>query len=113
MWRCTMPVQGTMLIGNSALHGRATSLSAFDPALGKPISPAFGGATVDDVDRACRLADAAYESYSRTDPELRAEFLESIAANLLGLGDELVERTMSETGLPRVRIEGERARTAT
>lgn len=108
-----MPVQGTMLIGNSALHGGGTSLSAFDPALGKSISPAFGGATVDDVDRACALANAAYDSYSRTDPELRAGFLESIASNLLGLGDELVERTMLETGLPRVRIEGERARTAT
>lgn len=107
-----MPVQGTMLIGHSALHGSATSLSAFDPALGQPIAPAFGGATADDVDRACRLADAAYDSYSRTDPELRARFLETIAANLLELGDELVERTMAETGLPRTRIQGEQARTA-
>lgn len=107
-----MPVQGDMLIGLSALHGSAASLSAFDPALDEPIAPAFGGATHADVDRACRLADAAYHSYSRTDPEVRARFLEAIAANLLALGDELVERTMSETGLPKARIQGEQARTA-
>jgi alpha-ketoglutaric semialdehyde dehydrogenase len=107
-----MPVQGSMLIGQSALHGTAPSLNAFDPALGAPIEPSFGGATPADVDRACCLADTAYESYSRTDPELRATFLEAIAANLLALGDELVDRTMLETGLARARIEGERARTA-
>lgn len=107
-----MPVQGDMLIGQSTLHGSAASLSAFDPARGEPIAPVFGGADQADVDRACRLADAAYDSYSRTAPEIRARFLEAIATNLLALGDELVERTMSETGLTRERIRGEQARTA-
>lgn len=107
-----MGVHGDMLIGQTTLHGNAEPLSAFDPTRAESIGPAFGGADQTDVDRACRLADTAYDSYSRTDPDLRAKFLEEIAANLMSLGDDLVERTMSETGLTRARIEGEQARTA-
>jgi hypothetical protein len=38
-------------------------------------------------------------------------FLERIAANILDLGNELVDRASAETGLPKGRIEGERTRT--
>ncbi|MFL6734507.1 MAG: aldehyde dehydrogenase (NADP(+)), partial [Sphingomicrobium sp.] len=37
--------------------------------------------------------------------------LESIAQNILDIGDELVDRCVAESGLPRPRIEGERGRT--
>ena len=50
--------------------------------------------------------------YRALDPERRASFLEAIADNIFQLGDELVERVMAETGLPRPRVEGERGRTA-
>src|SRR6476646_11944830 len=43
--------------------------------------------------------------------EERARFVELIASNILEIGDELLERAVAETGLPRTRIEGERART--
>jgi NADP-dependent aldehyde dehydrogenase len=33
-------------------------------------------------------------------------FLERIAANILDLGNELVDRASAETGLPKGRIEG-------
>ena len=41
----------------------------------------------------------------------RAKFLEAIAQGILDLGEVLVERVMSESGLPRARVEGERGRT--
>ena len=49
--------------------------------------------------------------YRATGTEERARFLDTIAANILGLGDALIERACAETGLSRGRIEGERGRT--
>lgn len=42
---------------------------------------------------------------------LRADFLDRIGENMMGLGEALIARAVQETGLPRGRIEGERART--
>jgi NADP-dependent aldehyde dehydrogenase len=63
------------------------------------------------VERACALAWAAFDAYRETGIEQRARFLETIALRILDLGDALLERAMDETGLPRGRLEGERART--
>ena len=49
--------------------------------------------------------------FRETDLEARATFLETIAQNILDIGDELIERCVTESGLPRGRIEGERGRT--
>src|SRR6185503_10088609 len=73
--------------------------------------PAYGGAGEADLDSACALADAAFDSYRETSPEARAKFLETIAEKILGIGDMLIERAMLESGLPRARLEGERGRT--
>lgn len=43
--------------------------------------------------------------YRETDLETRAAFLEAISTELEGVGEELVERAMAETGLPRGRLE--------
>jgi 2,5-dioxopentanoate dehydrogenase len=63
------------------------------------------------VEKACVLAWAAFDTYRESSREERARFLEAIAANILALGDALIERAMAESGLPRARLEGERART--
>ncbi len=63
------------------------------------------------MEEACRLAALAFNPYRQQLPEARARFLETIAENILGLGEGLIERCMAETGLPRGRIEGERGRT--
>ena len=42
---------------------------------------------------------------------IRDRFLETIAEQILALGDGLIERAMRESGLPRARLEGERGRT--
>jgi len=106
-----MSITGEMLIGQSKVRGKNAQIWGVNAATGETLPPAFGGATLDDLDSACALASAAFDRYRETTPERRAVFLETIARNLLALGDALIERCMAETGLPRVRLEGERART--
>lgn len=67
--------------------------------------------TLADLERACVLAWAAFDVYRETAPEARAKFLETIAQNILDIGDDLIERCMIESGLPRARLEGECGRT--
>jgi 2,5-dioxopentanoate dehydrogenase len=100
-----------MLIGGSAVRGANGSFRGTDAATGEAMPPDFGNAGRDDVERACVLAWDTFDSYRAMGRESRARFLEEIAQAILDLGDELIERTTRESGLPRGRIEGERART--
>ncbi|AQV96370.1 aldehyde dehydrogenase (NADP(+)) [Cupriavidus necator] len=106
-----MTLSGELLIGRRAERGANGTIHAVDAASGATLEPAFGGATPAQLDRACALAWQAFDAYRETTPERRADFLEAIAANILALGDALIERCTSESGLPRARIEGERGRT--
>jgi alpha-ketoglutaric semialdehyde dehydrogenase len=107
-----MQVTGEMLIGGRAVRGTMGEMRAVNPATGEEMEPVFGGAAVADVDAACVLAEAAFDAYRATVLEARAKFLEAIAQGIVELGDVLVERVISESGLPRARVEGERGRTA-
>lgn len=106
-----MNITGEMLIGKSAVRGRESNVRALDPALGTELEPSFGGGAVTEVDHACSLAQEAFDTYRATSLALRAGFLETIGQGILGLGETLIERVCAETGLPRARMEGERART--
>ncbi len=106
-----MPVTGELLIGRSARRGTNGEVFGFDAASGEKLQPAFGGATLDDLEEAAALASAAFRPYRETSLEVRAKFLETIAQNILDIGDELIERCILESGLPRARLEGERGRT--
>ena len=44
-------------------------------------------------------------------PTARADFIEAAAEAILAIGDILIETAMAESGLPRMRLEGERMRT--
>ncbi len=106
-----MQITGTQLIGSQDIPGTGATFHAIDPATGEALPPAWQGADAGQVDRAARLAEAAFASYRETGLEARAAFLEAIAQAILDLGDALIERAMRETGLPRPRLEGERGRT--
>jgi alpha-ketoglutaric semialdehyde dehydrogenase len=102
----------------SAPHGRhliagdwVASTETFPNA---PISgtPAlFSAGTVEQVDAACRAAEAAFAAYSATSREDRAVFLETIAEEIDARGATITEIGTLETGLPAGRLEGERGRT--
>ncbi|RJG17885.1 aldehyde dehydrogenase (NADP(+)) [Massilia cavernae] len=106
-----MNIKGEFVIGASAVTGSASAFRAIDPSTGQHIEPPFGAATLDDVERACTLAAAAFDSYRETSLAQRAAFLEQAAQNILDLGPQLIERAMQESGLPQARLEGERGRT--
>ncbi len=80
-------------------------------ATGQPDGPALAVDGPEEVAAACAAAAAAFDVYRATDRERRAAFLEGIAAEILGIGDALIEAAMHESGLPRARLEGERGRT--
>lgn len=106
-----MPLNGTQLIGSQNIAGSGPAFQAVNPATGQEIPPAWQGANAHQVEQAVALSTAAFASYRETALEQRAAFLEAIAQAILDLGDELIERAMLETGLPRPRLEGERGRT--
>jgi alpha-ketoglutaric semialdehyde dehydrogenase len=106
-----MPITGAMIIGTTTVLGTDTATLAINPATGEHLDPPFPGGTPLDVDQACILAAAAFDPYRAAPLEARALFLETIAANIEALGEELILRVMAESGLPRPRLEGERGRT--
>ena len=103
-------LDGSSLIGAETVSGSET-FAAINPATGEALQPAFASVGTAEVERACTLAADAFARYRETEPEARAAFLEAIAANILAIGDELIDRAVAESGLPRPRIEGERGRT--
>ena len=106
-----MTLTGELLIDGGARAGTGGAISAIDPSTGDSLPVAFGGAAKADLDAACALAAAAFGPYRATAPEARAQFLETVAAKIEAIGDDLIVRAMAETGLPRPRLEGERGRT--
>lgn len=106
-----MDIQGEMLIGNTTVKGTGSAIYAQNPATGEQLEPAFLSGTKEDVTRACALANSAFDTYRNISLQQRATFLETIADRILALGDILIERAMAETGLPKMRLEGERGRT--
>jgi NADP-dependent aldehyde dehydrogenase len=106
-----MDLTGEMLIGATPARGEDQAFTGYDAASGAALEPRYGGATEADVARACALAEAAFDPYRATSPEVRARFLELVADKIAALGDALTDRACAETGLPRARIEGERGRT--
>jgi 2,5-dioxopentanoate dehydrogenase len=106
-----MNITGDILIGAQRLRGGERSFRAINPATGERLEPPFAFARPAEIERACELAWNAFHDYRTTDLEERARFLEAIGARIMDLGDVLIERASAETGLPRARMEGERART--
>ena len=71
----------------------------------------FSVGTVDLVDQACEAAEAAFWDYGYSSRATRAKFLNAIADEIDARGAEITEIGSQESGLPAVRLEGERGRT--
>jgi NADP-dependent aldehyde dehydrogenase len=106
-----MELHGKNLIGwtESALGGH--SIRGYSPKAGHSLEPGYAEATAEEIEQACTLAVEAFAQYRKAGAEQVAAFLEAIAANILDLGDALIERASEESGLPKDRITGERGRT--
>jgi len=108
-----MTLTGEMLIGLSAVRGNNGSQHAFNPTANTEISePVFGLGSASEVEHAAVLAARAFDPYRALPLAHRAAFLETIADEIVALGDTLIDRAHLETGLPVARLLGERTRTA-
>ena len=104
-------IQGKNILGYSLEGEGKVVLKAREASNQHELPENFVAATPHEVDVAAQLAARVFPIFSKTDPENRARFLETIASEIEHLGDELLQRASSETGLPLARFEGERGRT--
>ncbi len=106
-----MKLEGLSILG--AYRG-ATGGKVFrgvNPATGESLPTDYHSANEAEVDRAARMAEAAFDKFSATSGHDRAEFLRRIAANIEAQVEQIKERSAAETGLPEARLAGETART--
>jgi alpha-ketoglutaric semialdehyde dehydrogenase len=106
-----MELTGTSIIGFSRGSENGGSLFGVNPATGENLAPQYHSASEAEVEQAVKLAAAAFESYSQSSGAERAKLLRTIATNIEGLGDTLINRATQETGLPEGRIRSETGRT--
>ena len=100
-------IKGKHLIAGEWVSGDTTFESS--PSSGAPMTfPNGSNALVDQAVTAAEDAFASFGSMSRND---RAAFIQKIADEIEARGSELTEIGMAETGLPQMRLEGERGRT--
>src|SRR3954468_2516532 len=77
----TNELQGTSIIGFSRGSATADMFTAFDPTTADAVEPSFHSATLDELNRACSLADSARLPYGNLPGRERAVFLRKIADN--------------------------------
>ena len=99
------------IIGFSTSAEGDSYTQGFNPSTGEAIDGSFHRATLNEVNRAVDQAVMAFNIYGKVSGKEKAVFLNAIADEIENLGDELIERCCTESGLPKVRIQGERART--
>jgi alpha-ketoglutaric semialdehyde dehydrogenase len=99
------------LIGYQYTKPDGKAFKAIDPSSGSELPGDFYPASLADADAALTLAEKAFAVYRYTDNRTKAAFLRSIADEIMAIGDELIERAMSESGLRQARLQGERGRT--
>ena len=106
-----MELKGLNFIGNE-LSGKGEEVfNAVNPQNSQKLLPGFHEATGEEVDDAAIKAEAVFNEYRNKRGKEKTVFLETIAEEILNLGDELIKRCCEETGLPEARITGERGRT--
>lgn len=106
-----MSITGKILIKGNWVEGQAGSYQAINPATGEKITPLLSKASIGQVKQAAEAAAEASSEFRRSSLSKRAAFMRACAAEIMSLGDDLVQRAMAETGLPQSRIEAERGRT--
>jgi NADP-dependent aldehyde dehydrogenase len=92
-------ITGEMLIGRKAIFGSRGGVRAFDVGQNRQIEPAFGFGGLANVTEACELAASCVDAFQATPPQTRACLLERIADKLVEVGDTLLNRVVSETGI--------------
>lgn len=106
-----MELTGKHLIASEFSASGKETFTAFRATDETILETPFYEATTLEINEACNVAAQAFEIYKNKSCVEIAEFLETIAQEIIGLGDILIETAKAETGLPDARLNGERGRT--
>ena len=106
-----MTIKGANFIGFSESANNNSSFKAFNPSINQQLEGEFKYANEKEFERALELAGNAFEVYRHTPAAKRAEFLKTIASEIMDTGEQLIKRCVAETGLAEGRIVSERGRT--
>lgn len=104
-------ITGKNYIGNQLSAKGNKTYKTFNPELNQENSLEFTEASSEEIQKAVDLASKAFQEYRFISGAKKADFLNTIADEILALDDELVKMYCSETGLPEGRAKGERGRT--
>ena len=104
-------LKGHNIIGFENKSSGDKVFQSFSTIKGSCLPESFHIATEDEINLAITKAQKAFEVYRNTSFVQRAVFLETIAEQIIALGDTLIERAHLETALPLARLNGERDRT--
>lgn len=106
-----MKLKGQNFIGNELSSEGKETFNGVNPATGKDLPTDFHEATSDEINKAITKSEQAFAVYNKKSGKDKALFLDTIAEEILTLGDDLLQRCNQETGLPITRLTGERGRT--
>lgn len=84
---------------------------AINPATNSMLDGEFFNASNEEINKAVESAEKAFKIYKNKSTTQIADFLDSIAEEIMNLGDTLINRCHLETALPMGRLQGERGRT--
>lgn len=104
-------ISGYNFIGFKKAASGEKKMYAFSTLLNNNLPGEFTAATENEIREAVQKAKTAFAVYRQTSFAERADFLDTIADEIIELSDELIGRAHLETGLPQARITGERGRT--
>jgi alpha-ketoglutaric semialdehyde dehydrogenase len=107
----SMNLLGVSTIAGRQVPGNNGTTQSVNPATGELLEPIVSFIGVEEIDQAALEAQAAFDTYRATTPEVRAIFLGKIADNMEEIRSDLVDRAHQESGLTTARLEGELTRT--
>ena len=107
-----MNILGTQFIDGQRTAVGGETFCSRNAATGTPLPYTFYQASSQQVQQAVAAAGAAFDEFRLTTPQQRAVLLETVADEIDALGDDFIAIVMQESGLPELRVRGERSRTS-
>ena len=104
-------ISGKNYIGNKLSATGSISFKTFNPQLNIENENIFIDATTEEINAAVTLATSAFKVFRDTSGKQKANFLNSVADEILALDDVLIKMFCLESGLQEERAIGERSRT--
>ena len=106
-----MNLTGKQIIGFETKAAGHRNFQGIQATTGEALPQVFVEATDEEANEALTKASAAFKVYRNLSDAQRANFLNTIAEEILAIGDVLIQTACAESGLPEARIIGERGRT--